>query len=263
MLKVAHELRAPVAAVQSYINLILAGYLGGSDLTPTLERVGERLDEMLDLISDLLNLAHLKQARERIIAEASPEPIADLLEEVCDLFSEQARQKDQTLDVEILERPIILANREHLKQIWNNLISNAIKYTPNGGRITISLRMDGDRVVGTVADSGIGIAEKDMQHLFQEFFRTDQAKASGNLGTGLGLSIVKQIVDSYGGEIRVSSQLGQGTQFTVMLPLEPREPVPDEEAAKPKTRPTRRSPLPTTHARAIIFGEDRVRDDGS
>lgn len=262
MLKVAHELRAPVAAVQSYVGLMLAGYLTGDELKPTLERVGERLEAMLDLISDLLDLAHLKQARDQFIAEASPQPMAEVLEEVCDLFREQAQQKNQTVAVDIQDRPTIMADRNHLKQIWTNLISNAIKYTPNGGRIAISLRMDKDRVIGTVADSGIGIAEGDMRHLFQEFFRTDQAKASGAVGTGLGLSIVKEIVDSYGGEIRVTSQIGQGSQFTVTLPLEPREPVPEEKPTRPKPRPTKRTGLPATHARVIVLGEEPAGEDG-
>lgn len=221
MLKVAHELRAPVAAVQSYVNLILAGYVSTGELNPTLTRVQERLQEMLDLIRDLLELAQLKQARDRITADASPQPLAEILEEVYELFQEQARQKRQIFRIEISDHPVIVADRAHLKQIWTNLISNAIKYTPKGGQITISLETDGQQVIGSVADSGMGISEEDLSHLFQDFFRTEQAKASGEIGTGLGLSIVKQIVDYYGGEIKATSRLGQGSRFTFTLPLEP------------------------------------------
>jgi two-component system sensor histidine kinase/response regulator len=220
MLKVAHELRAPVAAVQSYINLFMDGYLSEPEIQPTLTRIQERLQEMLDLTSDLLELARLKQTRDQIAAQASPQPIARLLEEVCDLLREQAHQKHQTLDVEILDRPTVVANREHLKQIWTNLISNAIKYTPEGGEILVTLRANNEHVIGVVEDTGIGIAQEDMPHLFQDFFRTDQAKASGEIGTGLGLSIVKQIVDAYEGDIRVASRLGEGTRFTFRLPLQ-------------------------------------------
>jgi signal transduction histidine kinase len=221
MLNVAHELRAPVAAVQSYINLILAGYVTADELNPTLSRVQDRLQEMLDLISDLLELARLKQAKEKVIAEASHQLMAEILTEVCDLFREQAQAKEQSLQVEILAEPAILADRDHLKQIWTNLISNAIKYTPEGGQIVVSLKADEGKLVGTVSDSGMGIAKEDIPNLFQDFFRTDQAKASGEIGTGLGLSIVKQIVESYGGEITVTSNLGVGTRFTFILPLEP------------------------------------------
>jgi two-component system phosphate regulon sensor histidine kinase PhoR len=219
MLKVAHELRAPVAAVQSYVNLMLAGYVSQKEMTSTLKRVSERLQETLDLISDLLVLARLKQAREQLAAEVSPQDMGNILKQVCELLREQAHEKKQSFEVEILDHPIIMANRDHLKQIWTNLISNAIKYTPQGGRIAVSLQVNEDCLIGVVEDSGIGIAEKDLPKLFQEFYRTDEAKASGEIGTGLGLSIVKEIVESYDGTIRVTSKPGKGSRFTFILPL--------------------------------------------
>ena len=101
--------------------------------------------------------------------------------------------------------------------------SEAISYRARRivGHISVSLRTDDGRLVGTIEDSGIGIAQEDLPNLFHDFFRTDQAKASGEIGTGLGLSIVKQIVEGYQGEISVTSKLGQGTRFTFMLPLDP------------------------------------------
>jgi signal transduction histidine kinase len=261
MLQVAHELRAPVAAVQSYINLILAGYITGNELKPTLTRVQERLQEMLDLISDLLELARLRQAKDQLAAEASPQPVADILEEVAELLGEQANQKQQSLELEIVDRPTLKAEQKHLRQIWTNLISNAIKYTPEGGRIDVSLRTEDGHVIGEVADSGIGISEEDLPRLFQEFFRTDEAKASGSIGTGLGLSIVKQIVEAYGGEIRVTSELGKGSRFTFTLPLEQKVAKAREDITVPKARSRRRVVLPTTHSRAIILGKDSARED--
>jgi signal transduction histidine kinase len=257
MLKVAHELRAPTAAVQSYINLIMAGYVSGNELKPTLSRVQERLQEMLDLVSDLLELARLKQAKDHVTDEASPQSMADILKEVYELFQEQAHQKKQSFQLEILDRPIVIADRDHLRQIWTNLISNAIKYTPEGGRISVSLQEDDGTLIGTVADSGMGIAEKDMPNLFTDFFRTDQAKASGQIGTGLGLSIVKQIVESYGGQIKVTSRLNQGTRFTFILPLQ----APVAESQTEPRAPAQSIPAPqarpTTHTQGIIFGAGR------
>jgi signal transduction histidine kinase len=257
MLKVAHELRAPTAAVQSYINLITAGYVSGNELKRTLSRVQERLQEMLDLVSDLLELARLKQAKDPLGDEASPQSMAEILKEVYELFLEQAHQKRQSFHLEILDHPVLVADRDHLKQIWTNLISNAIKYTPEGGRISVSLEKENGNLIGTVADSGIGIAEKDIPNLFTDFFRTDQAKASGQIGTGLGLSIVRQIVESYGGEIKVTSRLNQGSRFKFVLPLQPpapkskdENPVPARSAPRPKSRPT-------THTQGIIFGTDQ------
>lgn len=260
MLKVAHELRAPVAAVQSYINLITAGYVTQNEMKPTLKRVQERLQEMLDLIADLLELARLKQAGDQATAEASPQDVAQILKEVCDLLRELAQDKRQSFQLDITSHPVMMANRDHLKHIWINLISNAIKYTPEGGRVAITLQGDSQKVVGVVEDTGIGIAEKDMPRLFQEFFRTDEAKASGAIGTGLGLSIVKQIIDSYGGEIKVTSKPGKGTRFTFVLPTQPQPPPEPEPRPQAATATTAFRPShPRTHAQGIIFGEEAGR----
>jgi len=219
MITMAHELRAPVTAMQSYLNLILTGYISGDELQPTLSRVQLRLQELLDLIGDLLELARLKQMADWNMTDVSPQPMADILLETYELLRGKARQKEQDLQLEILARPTVLAKRDHLKQIWMNLIANAIKYTPEGGRITVTLQANRHKLNGTVEDSGMGIAGEDLPHLFQEFFRTDQAKASGEIGTGLGLAIVKQIVESYHGEVRVTSKPEQGSRFTFVLPL--------------------------------------------
>jgi signal transduction histidine kinase len=261
MLKLAHELRAPVAAVQSYVNLILSGYVSDEEMKPTLHRVHERLQEMLDVISDLLELAKLKQARSQILSEASPQRMTEILKEVVDLLHNQAQDKGQTLQVEIQDQPTIVADRDHLQQIWTNLISNAIKYTPRGGRIKIRLQANTDTLMGTVEDTGMGIPEEDMPSLFQEFFRTDEAKASGEMGTGLGLSIVKQILESYGGEIRVRSEVGQGSRFTFMLPLEPTVAETDSSGSMvphPQPKPTSRpwTDQGQTHTRQLFLEND-------
>jgi len=259
MLKVAHELRAPVAAVQSYVNLILAGYVSDKEMKSTLGRVQERLQEMLDLIADLLELARLKQAKEDFAAKASPQDMAKILREVCELLREQAHEKKQSFELDILDHPIINADRDHLKQIWTNLVSNAIKYTPVGGRIAVRLQTDDDCLIGVVEDSGIGITEQDQQYLFQEFFRSDQAKASGEIGTGLGLSIVKQIVDSYQGQIKVTSKPGQGSRFTFILPLQPQRGESAEQTGD-STRQTKdrfhQTKQPSTHTQRLILGQD-------
>ena len=220
MLGVAHELRAPVAAVQSYINLILAGYVTPDELRPTLFRVQERLHEVLDLTSDLLYLARLRQDEEQTQKVTELQDVAAILQKVCDLFHQQARDRGQKLQVEILDNPFIVADRYHLEQIWTNLLSNAIKYTPAGGRIEVTLQAENDSIIGTVKDSGIGIADEDQSRLFEDFYRTDEAKVSGEIGTGLGLTIVKQVVESYGGEIHFSSRMGKGSCFAFILPKE-------------------------------------------
>jgi signal transduction histidine kinase len=244
MLTVAHELRAPVAAVRSYVNLLLADYMSEEEIKPTLSRIQELLQEVLDLTVDLLELANLKQAKGELSVGATSQDAAQVLSEVVDLLQEQARDKRQTFQVEIVDRPRVTAHREHLKQIWRNLISNAIKYTQPGGNISVRLEVDGADLLSTVQDSGIGVAKEDLDNLFQEFYRTDQAKASGEIGTGLGLSIAKQILNSYGGDIWVNSDLGQGSTFTFRLPLTqlPRQ---DTEPAQPPVGPENQSTQPS------------------
>jgi two-component system phosphate regulon sensor histidine kinase PhoR len=142
-----------------------------------------------------------------------------MLEDVLGLHTPEAEGKQITLKVEARRCPPVAANPAHIKRLWTNLISNAIKYTPAGGQIAIRLFPENEAaVVGEVEDTGIGIAEADFSNLFKEFFRSDRAKALAQHGTGLGLSIVKQIVESLDGNISVESELGQGTKFTFWLP---------------------------------------------
>jgi signal transduction histidine kinase len=251
MLTVAHEMRAPVAAVQSYLNLILAGYVSEADLKPTLSRAQRRLQEVLDLVADLLELARLKQAQEVPSPSTGPQPMANSLEEVVEALHDQATQKQQRLEVSILARPTIEASPNHLRLIWMNLISNAIKYTPRGGAISVKLDADQIWLTGVVQDTGIGVGERDLPHLFQEFFRTDQAKASGEIGTGLGLAIVKQVIDSYHGHITVTSRLGAGTCFTFVLPLRPAQ-----ASVGPLEVGLARPTPPATHAQVLGLSDD-------
>ena len=117
-------------------------------------------------------------------------------------------------------RPV-LANPDQIKSLWNNLISNAIKYNRDGGQVTINVTTAPDRLNFTVSDTGIGIPPEAMDRLFSEFFRADNAKAISRLGTGLGLSIVKEIVERAGGQITVESVLDKGTTFRFWLPTQP------------------------------------------
>ena len=213
----AHELRAPIGAIQSYLTLILQGYASLEDQRPMLERASQRSGELLDLVDDLLNLAKLKEVKEEF--KKQEVSLEEILAEVLSLHAPEAGEKQITLGLETRPCPPVIANPAHIKQLWTNLISNAIKYTPAEGRVAVRLfPKDEGTVVGEVADTGIGIADEDLPHLFQEFFRTDQAKAFTQHGTGLGLSIVKQIVESLGGNISVESALGEGTRFAFRLP---------------------------------------------
>jgi signal transduction histidine kinase len=220
MRKVAHELRAPIAAIESFMNSILEGY--GSPETQRLmqERAAQRAHELLALVNDLLNLSKIKDVR--LETTKREVYLKEVLDQVLNLHGQEAEAKEIGLEVKCQDCPPLLADPDHIKQLWTNLISNAIKYTPSGGQVIVCLFPEDGIVIAQVSDNGIGIAKEDLPRLFEEFYRTEQAKAFAQHGTGLGLSIVKQIVEEYGGDISVDSELGKGTQFTVRLPASTR-----------------------------------------
>ena len=216
MLTVAHELRAPVAAIQGYLGLILDGY-AGDDEQEMVQSAYRRCGELLEMLHDLLLLAHMKEKATELKRKKTVS-VSRTLEEVASLLKAEAERKGLTFKVEIRQRPEILADEEDLKQVWTNLISNGIRYTPSGGTVVASLDERDSEVVGAVSDTGIGIATDDLPRIFEEFYRTHQAKEMAEHGTGLGLPIVKQIIETYGGSIDVDSTLGKGTTFEFTLP---------------------------------------------
>lgn len=217
-LTVAHELRAPVAAIQSFLRLILDGYIPPEQQRQYLMRAEQRASAQLDLIADLLDLARLQNPNQRV--ELEPVNLAESLREVCDLMSSRAQEKQIQFTVSLPEAdPFMAAESKHIRQLWSNLVSNAIKYTPVGGAVTVTMTVEDGQAVTTVCDTGIGIAPDDLPRLFQEFYRTKAAKATSQMGTGLGLAIVKRVVETYHGQIGVQSTVGQGSTFTVRLPI--------------------------------------------
>ncbi len=217
-LLVTHELRAPVAAIQSYLKLILDGYVKPEKMQETLEKAERRAMEQLALIADLLELGRIQSANAR--GKVEPVQIERALTEQLDMMAARAQERDITVQVEIEpDLPPVLANGDQVRSVWNNLISNAIKYNREHGQVTVLLKRNGDRLEGTVADTGIGIPPEAMSRLFSEFFRADNAKAATRMGTGLGLAIVKETIERSGGQITAESELDKGTTFHFWLPV--------------------------------------------
>jgi len=215
---VTHELRAPVAAIQSYLRLIIEGYVPPENTMEIVTKAEQRANDQLDLISDLLDLAHL-QDRPAPTVEQRCDAI-QIMHDVLDLMQARIDDKSLTKVLEIPENaPLVCANQEQIKRIWTNLISNAIKYTPDGGTITITVDADGSYLKASVQDTGIGMSPEEQQHIFEEFYRTERAKEISRHGTGLGLSIVRGIVQGCGGQLTLHSQVDQGSTFTFTLPL--------------------------------------------
>jgi len=216
-LTVAHELRAPLTALQSFLIAVLKGYIPADEQKKVLQRAIDRSQELLDMVDDLLKLAAAKAEQET--ATRQRVPLDEVLEKISSLQKAQADEKGIDYRVNEAQHVQVHADRDQMGQLWTNLISNAIKYTPPGGKVTVTLTAEDGWAVGSVADTGIGIAPEDQGRIFEEFYRTAKAKQIEARGTGLGLPLVKRIVEGHGGTLEVNSTPGEGSRFTFRLPL--------------------------------------------
>jgi len=218
---VAHELRAPLAAVEQQLTVILNKMAGEvtDKQEQLLSRAKERTKGLLTLIKDLLDLSKIEAGM--MVQYKEPLPLQEVIQRVIDLMKAEAEAKKIDLQFSFPSGiPLIQADRNSMEGIFTNLISNAIKYTPEGGKVWIALCEEGGFVKATVSDTGIGIKKEDLSRIFDKFYRVKTVEARQIIGTGLGLSIVKSIVDAHLGSISVESEVGKGTTFTVLLPKE-------------------------------------------
>jgi signal transduction histidine kinase len=214
---VTHDLQAPVSAIENYLKLIQQGYISPEEQPEIIKKCLARTQEELDLLADLLELGHLEVVESFRKSEVH---FSEVLHSVLESFQERIEQKKLQVEIKTDEAiPVVIAAREQIKSLWQNLISNAIKYTPDNGQVTVRLYLDDAYLVGEVSDTGIGIRPQDQEQIFSEFFRAQNARALNVPGTGLGLTIVKRIVDSLGGKITFDSGLKQGTTFAFKIPL--------------------------------------------
>ena len=217
---VAHELRAPLAAVEGYLDVILDGP-GVDDpkkVQKILERSRNRTRSLLALIDDLLAISRMqtgRMAKEKEKLSASP-----LLKEVGELIRGEAFSRQIDLEMDLAgDLPLVSANREDLTRVFTNLLDNAIKYNRRGGRVLIRAKKDEGFVDIEIQDTGIGIAKKDLDHIFDEFYRVKTKETQTIAGTGLGLAIAKKIIEAHNGQIEVESKPHQGSTFRVLLPI--------------------------------------------
>jgi signal transduction histidine kinase len=231
MRRVSHELRSPLSAISSSLQVVVEGYVGvvPERAAEIVLRARERVEEMLRLVNDLLALTRARTAKPREYLEPVSLPV--VAGEVLQLLTERAEQKGiRIVNAVPAELPAILADREGIVQLVTNLTANAVKYTDQGGRVTVSGYQDGQWLAVSVSDTGIGIQPDDIPHLFEEFYRTKRGREFQSVGTGLGLAITKAILDQHEGRISVESEPGVGTMFLVLLPIE--GPHKDEAAGR-------------------------------
>ncbi|WP_040951033.1 cell wall metabolism sensor histidine kinase WalK [Gorillibacterium massiliense] len=224
---VSHELRTPLTTMKSYLEALKDGALEEKELADRF--VGVTLNEterMIRLVTDLLHLSRLDSNQARIKKDWTG--VQDMLEEVADRFAFQLKQKDISvrLSVDKKLKPVLL-DRDKIDQVLDNLVSNAIKYTGEHGNLGLEARLrDGIWLDIIISDNGIGIPKKDLERIFERFYRVDKARSRNMGGTGLGLAIAREIVRAHGGTISLESELNHGTKVTFTLPyLEGSEPA--------------------------------------
>jgi signal transduction histidine kinase len=214
--KVSHELRAPLTAVLGWIHLLQESRSDGERLERTLARLQHSAQALADLVDDLMEASRLNSGK----LPLNPEPLelAPVVASALDVVSVPAEAKRIRIDARLQETGIVLGDPKRLRQAVINLASNAIKFTPEGGRITVTLERDDSHVRLTVADTGAGIPRRFLPRVFEPFTQADDKNPQG--GLGLGLSIVKHLVEAHRGTISAASDgPGRGATFTVRLPV--------------------------------------------
>jgi signal transduction histidine kinase len=216
---VSHELRTPLTSIRGYLDLVLDEEAGG--LNPEqrrfLQAVERNSGRLLRLVGDLLFVAQADAGR--LSLERGKVDLVALAAECVEGALPAAAGKSIDLVLAAKPVPAFVGDRGRLAQVLDNLVSNALKFTPEGGSVEVGTRLSGDHVSVEVSDTGIGIPVADQPRLFERFFRSSVANDRAIPGTGLGLAIVKAIVDAHNGEIKIDSKEGRGTTFRIDLPL--------------------------------------------
>jgi len=214
----AHELRTPLTSILGFSEILLKGKLDKKKQVKFLKIVNKESEGLANIINDLLDVSSIESGRDFEIKKASVE-FKDIILENVDIFQEQTDK--HTFKVNIPhDLAKIEADKDKINQVMENLISNAVKFSPQGGEITVSIEQSEEKAKISITDSGIGIPGKDLPHIFEKFYRADNASRAAIGGTGLGLSIAKYIVESHAGRIWAESKLGKGSTFSFTLPLE-------------------------------------------
>jgi signal transduction histidine kinase len=215
---VSHELRTPLTFVKSYVQLILEGAMGeiNSDLRDTLTIVDERNDAIIRLVNDVISLEQVEMGQ----FEFQPVTLAEVASRSVEGAAMTARESGVNIELQVADDlPVVHADPGRLGQVFDNLLGNAIKFSPAASTITVRVWHDGAFVHADVQDQGIGISADRLDRIFDRFYQVDGSTTRRFGGTGLGLAIVKTIVESHGGQVTVESEVGVGSIFSFALPI--------------------------------------------
>ena len=210
---VSHEIKTPLAVIQNYGTMLQSGALTEEQRKEYAKAITEQTKKLTDLISNILKLNRLEN--QQIYPEMKR---YNLTEQICEcllLFEYAWEKKNIEIETDIEEDVMVYQDAELLSLVWNNLFSNAIKFSDENGKVTVRIKHENDKVSVSVSDSGCGISPEIGRHIFEKFYQGDTSHATQ--GNGLGLALVKRVIDIVGGNISVQSVVGEGTTFTVLL----------------------------------------------
>jgi signal transduction histidine kinase len=223
---IAHELRTPLTTIQGYMEGLIDGVI--PEEPQTYEMVRGEAGRLSRLVGDIQRLSRLEAGAEHF--EPQSVEVAAALQRAAESVRPLFEEKDLRLALESPEGlPKVWADPDKLHQVLLNLLTNAYRYTPDGGSVVVHAREDADAVIFSVTDTGIGIPEDDLPHIFERFYRVDKSRSSGSGGSGIGLAVTKSLVEQSGGAVSARSVPGEGTTVSFTLPKAGREPA-DEGA---------------------------------
>lgn len=217
---VSHELRTPLTSIKGYASILLAGKLGQvpTKVKERLGKINQHSDDLTNLINDLLNISRIESGKTEL--NIQPLNLSELIDGILDLLSPQIKERQLKMCLSLTKDiPRINADRHQLERVFINLLGNAIKFTPQKGKISIQAKVLKDKLQIDISDTGTGIPEKDLPHIFDEFYRSDNAIDNKIKGSGLGLSLVKYIIAAHKGKIWTESTIKKGSTFSFTLPL--------------------------------------------
>ena len=214
---VSHELKTPLAAMNNYATLLQAPNLPEEQRVAYAKAIAQRSRQLSRMMTNILKLNKLEN--QQIYPNCHPYDLSDQLCQSLLQFEDVWESKDIDLDTQIPDRVTISADQELLELVWNNLLSNAFKFTPAGGQVRLCLRQLDQQVAVTIQDTGCGMSPNTQSHIFEKFYQGDTSHATQ--GNGLGLALVRRVVDICQGSIQLTSAPEQGTTFTITLPTAP------------------------------------------
>lgn len=213
---IAHELRTPLTTLKSHVEAIIDGIWEANDEHLTI--LLDEINRLTKLVEDLRNTfksleVHLNMNRTRF-------NISYEIKNIISTFKPIFEKENYSLETSIEEDIQVSMDKDRLKQIMNNLLSNSIKHLKDNGKVTVSLSNSQNNIIITVEDNGVGIKEEDLPHIFERFYKADTSRSKETGGAGLGLAITKSLVEAHSGSIHVESKFGEGTKFTILLPID-------------------------------------------